>query len=337
MRVLLLGGSGLIGGATARALLAAGHAVTVLSRGSRPPIEGTEALIADRRDTDSLSRALEGQRFDFTVDLTAYDAADIERLLLVPYAALGRYAMISTGQVYLVTQSTHVPYREADSEMPLISEPPADSDEHPGWVYGVGKRRAESAVLALRVSHGVRAMVLRLPIVIGEGDSTGRLWAYLERLLDGGPILLPDGGQKQLRFIWSGDVARALVESIDRPAPREAVYNLAQPEIITLRELLEIAAQAAGVGRARFVDATWSEIGEAGIDRWFSPFSGKWVSLLDPGLAAAALGFIGTRMSEYLPGVVRWNLEHRPEKSHPGYAEREKERALAARLEQPAR
>src|SRR6185436_10028097 len=103
LRILLVGGAGFLGRHVARAFLAAGHSVSVISRGRQPAPPGSESLIADRRDVRSLSPVLEGRRWDFTVDLTAYDAGDIEKLLLVPYSALGRYVMISTGQVYLVT------------------------------------------------------------------------------------------------------------------------------------------------------------------------------------------------------------------------------------------
>ena len=192
--VLLLGGSGLMGAPTARALAERGARVSVLARGEHPTPAGVEMLIGDRRDPAALATVLEGRRFDFTVDFTAYDAPDIERLLLVPYAALGRYVLISTGQVYLVTEGAAPPFREQDSERSVSPEPSADSPDHAEWSYGVGKRRAEGVLRVLRASHGVRATILRLPIVQGEGDGSLRLWAYLERLLDGGPMVLPEGG-----------------------------------------------------------------------------------------------------------------------------------------------
>jgi nucleoside-diphosphate-sugar epimerase len=331
VRVLLAGGTGFIGGTAAQALTTAGHQVTVLSRGRRTGPAGTESLIADRSDPAALGRALEGRRFDFTVDFTAYDAGDVERLLLVPYAALGRYVMISTGQVYLVTRSTSLPYREEDSEAPIQPEPPEGSPDHPEWRYGMGKRRAEGTLLSLRTSHGVRSLVLRLPVVIGEGDSSLRLWAYLERMRDGGPILLPDGGLQRLRFIDVADVARTVVWLVENPQPREAIYNLAQPDVVTLRDFLALLASAAGV-EARFVEASWDEILAAGISRAFSPYSGPWVSVLDPSRAASALGFLGARSSEYLPRVARWHLENPPAGSHRGYEHRDAERELAARL-----
>lgn len=330
MRVLLVGGAGFLGGHIGRAFLEAGHEVSVISRGQRPIPPGVTHLQADRTDPARLGRLLEGQRFDFTVDLTAYDAADVERLLLIPYAALGRYVLISTGQVYLVTQNPPVPAAEEDSERPLKPEPEPGTNEHANWVYGMGKRRAEGALLALREMHGVRSVILRLPIVQGEADGSLRLWAYLERMLDGGPIVLPAGGTRPVRHVYAGDVAAAIVRLAGLPPPRFRVYNLAQPETVTLREFLTRIARAAGV-EPRFVDASWDEIEAAGLDPSFSPYGGRWASVIDPA-RAAEWGFIGSRIDEYLPRVVQWHLQHRPPQSHEGYAQRAAELELAARL-----
>lgn len=328
-RILLVGGAGFLGRHVARAFLAAGHEVSVISLGRRPAPEGCEALIADRRDVTSLKAVLEGRRWDFTVDITAYDAEDIERLLLVPYSALGRYTMISTGQVYLVTESAAPPYREPDSEGTLIPEPPADTVAHANWAYGMGKRRAESAVTTLRSSHGVRAVILRLPILHGDGDPSLRLWGWIERLLDGGPLLMPAGGVRLTRHLWAEDVARALVELARGTHPREAVYNLAQPDLVPLREMIERVAAVLGVTPA-LVDVTWEEMEVAGLPLDVLPYAGRWASVLDPSRAAAEWGFSATRLDEYLPRVVRAHLEHRPAASHPNYEFRERERALAA-------
>jgi len=209
-----------------------------------------------------------------------------------------------------------------------MAEPKRGSRDHGQWRYGVGKRRAERTLLSLRTTHGVRATILRLPILQGRDDGSRRLWAYLERMLDGGPLVLPDGGASLTRFLWAGDVGRFVVQ-LAAATPRSAVYNLAQPDAMPLRDYLEHVARAAGVS-PRFVAATWDECRAAGLDRTFSPFAGRWRSVLDPARAATECGFVGARTEEYLPDVVRWHLEHRPE-SHEGYALRARELELAAR------
>lgn len=334
MRVLLVGGSGFLGGHVGRALREGGHEVAVVSRGERPVDDTYEHLRVDRTDAAALGRILEGRRFDFTVDFTAYDAADIERLLLIPYAALGRYVLISSGQVYLVTQGARRPAPEEDSELPLIPEPAPGTRDHDQWTYGMGKRRAERALLSLRETHGMRAVILRLPIVQGEADGSLRLWGYLERMLDGGPIVLPEGGARLTRHVYAGDVAAGIRRIAESPPPKHPVYNLAQQDMVTLRDLLARVARIAGA-KPRFADATWEEIVEARLDPAFSPYGGTWASVPDPG-RAAEWGFQSSRLDDYLPRVVTWHLEHRPERSHPGYAERRKEIDLAKRLQAAA-
>ena len=326
--VLLIGGSGFLGHHVASALRAEGHRVSVMTRGRSGLPEGVEGLSADRADRASLAAALEGRRFDLTVDFLVYDAADVEALLFVPYAALGRYVMISTGQVYLVSEGSKPPFREDDVEGPVRPEPETGEYDRASWRYGTGKRRAERTLLGLRGSHGVRSTILRLPIVQGEGDGSLRLWAYLERMLDGGPLVLPDGGTQTARFVHAGDVGRAIARLAVDP-PRAAVYNLAQPDAIPLRDFLERVAKAAHL-EPRFVDAAWAECRAAGLDEAFSPYAGKWRSVLDPSRIATEWGFVAARTEDYLPGVVRWHLERKPA-SHAGYALRSEELALAGR------
>jgi nucleoside-diphosphate-sugar epimerase len=326
-RVLLVGGSGFMGRYVAEALTAAGHTVAVLARGERQPPPGVELLRGARDDAASLGRALEGRRFDLTVDFLAFDAVDVERLLLLPYAALGRYVMISSGQVYLVARGATAPYPEEETEREAIAEPPAGTRDHLQWSYGIGKRRAEQVLLGLRGSHGVRAVALRLPIVQGNGDGSLRLWAWLERMLDGGPVLVPDGARLS-RHVWAGDVARAVLWLADHDAPRHTFYNLAQPELVTLRELLERIAHAAGL-TPTFVDVTYEEMEAAGIDGDAVPWAGRWASVPDPTRLITEWRLPTTPLGEYLPGVVQWHLEHRPTGSHVGYAYRDAERAFA--------
>jgi nucleoside-diphosphate-sugar epimerase len=331
-RVLIVGGTGFIGGCVARALAAHGDTVVTLARG---PYEGpTHVLLADRRDANALARVLAGQSFDATLDFAAYDGAGVEALAAVPSFSPGRYLLISTGQVCLVGTGTTMPYREEEGTTPLRPEPPAGTHEHRSWAYGVGKRAAEAAATALAERRGWEVTILRLPIVLGAGDTSLRTWAWLERFLDGGPVLLPDGGERPLRFLWSEDVATAIERLLDlRPPSR--VYHLAQPDILPLRDVL--ARMAALAGRdVRFIAVDRAQLEAAGIGPEILPYAGRWASVLDPTRAEREWGFRGTSLERYLPEVVRAHLEHPPATSDMGYHARPLELALAKTLENSA-
>lgn len=336
MRILLLGGAGLLSGAARTAFLAAGHDVTVISRGRRvmAPAPGLRVLHADRGDAAALRRVLAGERFDLTADFLAFEGDDITRLFAVERFMPGRFVMISTGQVYLVTRDPRPPFKEADADAPTMDEPVRDTRAWHNWVYGMGKRRAEAALLHERTTRGVPTLALRCPVVQGEADGTNsqRLWAWLERMRDGGPILLPDDGVQPVRFVYAGDVAAALVRLAEgRGWPAAPALNLAQPGEESLRAFLERCAALGGFA-PRWVPVDAATLEAAGLADNCATYWGPWCSRPDPTAAFTALGMITRGPEEYLPPVVQAHLADPPAESHPGYARRAEERALAARL-----
>ena len=85
--VLIIGGSGFLSGAVARAALAQGRAVWTVTRGQRPAVPGATSLIADRNDAPAFAQAIAdaGVTWDLVVDCIAYTAAHMEQdLALLP-------------------------------------------------------------------------------------------------------------------------------------------------------------------------------------------------------------------------------------------------------------
>lgn len=319
--VLVLGGTGLIGGAVTRALRDAGHAVTVLSRRAAT-LPGVESLVADRSEADALAAVLGGRRFDLTVDLLAYTAEDVERLAALPMVP-GRLVMISTGQVYLVAAERSPPFVEADSARPAMPEPTPDTRDHANWVYGMGKRAAEAAAARCFAD----ATVVRLPVVQGAQDGTRRLWAYVQRLLDGGPVLLPDA-HTPVRHVWNEDVGRLMVRFAEGARGPSSVYNLAMPDEPTLEAFIRRVAAHLGV-TPRLVPCDPAAMVAAGVDLWCSPYSGAWCSRPDPSRVQAELGFVPTPSEGWLGPVIAGHLSEAEPAPHFSYEQRAAEIAFA--------
>lgn len=328
MNVLIIGGTRFVGYQLVWRLLARRDRVTILNRGSLPdPFgDGVERLIADRTGPD-FGRVLAGRAFDAVVDFAAYTAPDVEGVRETLGERAGHYVFISSGQVYLVRADRPRPAREADYDGPLLPEP-SDPDDRAGWLYGMGKRAAEDALV--RHADSFPATRLRLPMVNGERDYYGRVQSYLWRLLDGGPILLPDGGAEPMRHVYSGAVVRAIAELLGDPATFGAAYNLAQAETPTLAELLGLLAGLIGA-EPRLVPVSRPRLAAAGLDPVdVSPFSGRWMSFLDPGRAKAERGFRHEPLPGYLDKIVACFLNHPPPEPPESYRQsREAERRLA--------
>jgi nucleoside-diphosphate-sugar epimerase len=328
--VLVIGGTRFLGHELVLRLLAAGHRVTLFNRGSMPDTFGerVERLRGDRT-TDDLVRLLAGRSFDAAVDFAAYTGADGRQAAEVLAGRVGHYVVVSSGQVYLVRQGCPRPARESDYDGEVMPEP-ADPFDRGQWEYGMAKRGLEDALAEAWDRVRFPSTRLRLPMVNGERDHFRRLEPYLWRMLDGGAILLPDGGGHTTRHVYSGSVVKAIIALLGRDDTFGRAYNLAQDETPTLRELLGLVACCLGAD-VRLVAVPSEEVLRVGLDPLaLSPFSGRWMSFLDPSEAKAQLGFRHEPLTSYLDKIVTSFLAHPPAEPPPGYAARAAERALLA-------
>jgi len=329
--ILVVGGNRFVGYELGWRLLAGGHRLTLFNRGSlRDPFgERVERLRGDRTAGD-FSRLLAGRRFDAVVDFALFRGEEAAEAVEALKGRVGHYVMISTGQVYLVRDPRPSPARESDYEGPLMTAPASAKDKEE-WDYGMGKRAAEDVLVRAWQSSRFPSTRLRLPMVNGERDYFRRLEGYLWRLVDGGPLILPDGGERPTRHVYGAAVARAVAELLARRETFGEAYNLAQDETPSVREILAIAGELLGAP-PRFVAVPAREVEAAGLDVVaVSPFSGRWMSFLDPGRAKAELGFRHEPLREYLGRIVAAFLAQPPASPPPALARRE-ERALAARF-----
>ena len=329
MKALLIGGNRFMGHELALRLVAAGHSVTLFNRGMLADGLGTrvERLHGDRTSGD-FERRLSGRRFDAVVDFAAFDASDGRRAAAVLSGRIGHYVAISSGQVYLVRDSCPRPAREADYDGPLLPVP-ENAFDRGQWDYGVGKRGLEDELSRAFEATGFPATRLRIPMVSGERDHYRRIERYLWRLMDGGPLLLPGGGDHRTRHVYSGAVVKAVLGLLGNAASFGRAYNLAQAETPTLRELLTTLAAALGA-EPRFADVSPDAVRAAGLDPLVvSPFSGSWMSFIDPTLAMTDLGFTHEPLASYLDKIVTSFLAHPSAEAPPGYELRARERQLA--------
>ena len=263
------------------------------------------------------------------MDFAGFAAADVERAVRVLQGRVGHYVFISTGQVYLVREPRPASARETDYEGTVMREPPPGHPDHGDWAYGVGKRGCEDALAAAFARDGFPSTRLRVPVINGERDHTRRLEGYLWRLLDGGPLLLPDGGTHRLRHVYGRDVSRAIAGLLGQRRTFGQAYNLCQEETPTLAELVEmLAGHLAAAPRLRAVPR--ADLEAAGLDPVrVSPFSGRWMSMLDPARAKEELGFRATPLPAYLGSIAASFLAHPPASPPDAYADRRRELARA--------
>ncbi len=336
MDVLVIGGNRFMGRSLVWRLLFAGHRVTVVNRGQHgdPFGERVERVVVDRGSAAfdrAFGEGLAGRSFDRLIDFAAFTGEEVRRTARVLGGRVGHTVMISTGQVYLVREGCPVPSKESDYDGPVMAAPPTPAD-HEDWAYGIGKREAEEALVAAgEAAGGLPATRLRIPMVNGEGDPKRRLEAYLWRLLDGGPLLVPAAGAVA-RHIYRGAAVEAVARIVEAPPAAGQAFNLAQAETPTVGELVRLLAARVGAP-AELLEVPAERLWAAGLDvRAASPFSSRWMSLLDPGKAVAELGFAHPPLEGYLDSIVASLLAAWPAAPPEGYRQRAAELALAREI-----
>lgn len=242
---VILGGSGLIGRATARRLLSVGWDVTVVGRNrSHLPEDiaaaGGRFVAADR---DGVAR---GAGADLLVDCLCYTAAHA-RSLLPLLTDVRSTVMISSKAVYVDAEGRHV--NSADpprfdgpvhESQPTLA-PREDVDYHTGEGYGPNKVAAERVLLA----SGHPVTVLRPSRVHGEGAAKPDEWVFVKRVLDRRDVvILARGGRGVDQTSAAANIA-ALIETVAH-APGARILNSADPDAPSALEISRIVATHLG-------------------------------------------------------------------------------------------
>jgi nucleoside-diphosphate-sugar epimerase len=308
-RALVLGGAGFVGTAACKELMRRGVETIAAGRKERPYGTFTSYVAFDRTDEDQLGRALEQVQPDVLLDLACYQPGEV---LAVSRQFKGeRYIFVSTG----VYPSLHGKPAHEDDFKPLEGDPPEGLD------YLQGKRWCET-MLARHAE--LPWTVIRPPAIFGPADHSLRIAAYMQRVEDGGPLLVPvESYERQAGLAWVKDIGFACALAADlRKSTTHRAYNAAF-DGVSLRDLVEGMAKAMGKP-ARFHPVPFADMPDGASPYGPDP-SRSAGYVLDR--ARAELGFEPSALEDALAETLAWYRVAHP--SHPGYANRAKELALA--------
>ena len=155
MKILFIGGSGVISRAATEQTIAAGHELWLLNRGKRRPVDGARVLVADIADVEGTKAALRGHSWDLVVQWIAFVPADIRRDLELFRGKTRQYIFISSASVY-EKPLTHYLITE---ETPLAN---------PHWEYSRLKIACEQELRAAYRDTGFPAVIVRPSLTYGE-------------------------------------------------------------------------------------------------------------------------------------------------------------------------
>ncbi len=268
MRVLVTGGSSLLGGATAQALAARGDQVTLFQR--RPAGLGLPEVLGDVGDPGTVAAAAAGQeaivhlaaRVGIAGGRAAFEAVNVGGTANVLEAAraarVGRVVHVSTPSV-------------AHAGRPLVGAPAGPAD--PATARGeYARTKAVAERLALVPRDDLDVVAIRPHLVWGPGDTQliGRIVARARA----GRLALIDDGTALIDTTYLDNAVDGLLAALDRAGEQEVrgrafVVSNGQPR--TVAELVSRICDAAGVARPhRHVPLPVAWSGGAAVERLWS-------------------------------------------------------------------
>ncbi|HEY6275013.1 MAG TPA: NAD-dependent epimerase/dehydratase family protein [Streptosporangiaceae bacterium] len=258
MRILVTGAAGFIGANLCRELASrpeVGHLIALddLSTGFAENLSGVSAEVVEGSILDR--RLLDGtvDGVDAVIHLAALPS--VPRSLAHP---LRTFEVNATGTVQLLEACRRqlVPVVAASSSSVYgsvgVSPKHEDLPTRPLSPYAASKLAAEASVLAYGTAFGLPALVFRLFNVYGPLQSAGHPYAavipvFIDAALRGEPLLIHGSGRQVRDFTFVGTVVKVLADAAIGRVASPVPVNLAFGTRVTITDLAERVAAAAGV------------------------------------------------------------------------------------------
>jgi len=225
LKILVLGGTGLIGPPMVKYALARGHDVTLFNRGKTNTqlFPESEKIRGDRNDDISALEAAvaTGRSWDVVIDNTASIPRWVEE---------SAQLLANSADLYLYTSSISA-YAEhttpnADETAPVgtISDEEAaavkTNRDITGENYGPLKARCEKAAQNAFPGH---CIVVRPGLIVGPGDYSDRFTYWPVRIHRGGEVMAPGNPTDPVQFIDCRDLGEWFIRLVENKAV--GVYN----------------------------------------------------------------------------------------------------------------
>jgi uncharacterized protein YbjT (DUF2867 family) len=222
--VTVFGGSGFVGRHVVRALAKREYRIRVAVR--RPALAGHLQPLGRVGQIHSVQANL---RYPASVEAAMRDSAVAVNLVgILSQSGAQTFDAVQARGAETVAKAA----ASAGARMVHVSA--IGADENSPSHYARAKAEGETAVLAAAPS----ATILRPSVVFGPEDDFTNRFAALARL---SPVLpLIGGGATKMQPVYVGDVATAVAAAVDGKTGAGALYELGGPEVLSLREIMEL-------------------------------------------------------------------------------------------------
>jgi nucleoside-diphosphate-sugar epimerase len=243
LRVLFIGGSGIISSACSSRAVERGIELYVLNRGrsaDRPLPARVTALQGDVRDPESVGKALDGLDFDAVVDWVAFTPEHVRADIELFRGRTRQYVFISSASAY----------QTPPARVPVVESTPL---ANPFWQYSRDKIACEDLLMQAYRTGGFPVTIVR-PSHTYDKTSVpfDGGWTVLGRMRQGKEIVVHGDGTSLWTLTHHTDFARGFVPLLGHPRTIGDAFHITSDDVLTWNQIAETLAVAAGV-EARLV------------------------------------------------------------------------------------
>ncbi len=241
MKILFIGGTGIISTACTVLAAARGMEITLLTRGQRKTQlpAGVKTLIANVNDP-TLVQKLAREAFDAVVDWIGFTPTDIERDLALFRGRTGQFVFISSTSAYQKPQKHYL----MTESTPLAN---------PHWEYAQQKIACEERLMQAYRDEGFPVTIVRPSLTYGETliplvlNSWQKSYTAVDRMIRGKKMVVPGDGTSLWVMTHNSDFAKGLIGLLGQKQAVGEVFHITSDEVLTWDQLFRIVGNAAGV------------------------------------------------------------------------------------------
>jgi 2'-hydroxyisoflavone reductase len=298
MRLLVLGGTRVVGRSVILDALERGWDVAALNRGVTGTLPvGVHALLADRTDNGQLREALQGKEFDAVFDPWAQAPRVVGAAARLLKESAARYAYCSSISVYADGRPVG-----GNEDWPTVEATAGDDATD----YARDKRGGELAAL----ESFPEALIGRAGLILGPYEDIGRLPWWLGRAARGGRMVAPGRPDRPLQYVDARDLASWFNDNL--AAGTSGIVDLTAPSgHTTTRSLLDAVVTTTG-RRAELVWVDEPTVVERVPDPWtqlpcWVPEQGEFIGLMECDTAKAiATGLRSRPVADTVAATWEW-------------------------------
>jgi len=243
MKILFIGGTGIISTAISKKLLENGeHELYIINRGNRNDVlpEGFKTITCDINDEADAARKLEGLEFDVVADFIAFVPAQLERDYRLFSGKTKQFIFISSASAY---QKPLSDYKITEST-PLAN---------PYWQYSRDKIACEDYLLKIYRENGFPITIVRpshtydeRSIPLGVHGKIGS-WSVAKRMLEGKSVIIHGDGTSLWAMTHNSDFAEGFIGLMGNIHAIGESVHITTDEMITWNQAYSAIANALGV------------------------------------------------------------------------------------------